>query len=110
MNVMMYQFELAFEQSSDYHNPLYIDARKMIPRIGICVIPVSNDQGDVKPFSKLRAANQIRPRCPSSDPNFKQYGQRIVVDNCKKLAAVMYRIAFQMQPKNRPSLVSYSRD
>jgi hypothetical protein len=102
LTVMLYHFQLAFEQFSDHQNLPYIHGKRDLPATNICVVPVSNDPGDVKLFSNFRAANQIRSRCPSNIPSFKQYGQCIVTDNCKKLAAVMYRITFQMQPKHRP--------
>jgi hypothetical protein len=52
-NVMQYHFELAFEQSSDYQKSLYIDSKWDLPAANICVIPVSEDIGDTKLFSKF---------------------------------------------------------
>jgi hypothetical protein len=85
---MGYYFELAFEQSGEHQGPLYIDGKQGLPANSICVIPVSNEPGDVNLLSDFRAANKIRPG--SNIPNFKQYGQRIVMDDCNKLASVMH--------------------
>jgi hypothetical protein len=99
--VMVYRFGLAFEQSSNHQNPFYKSTWDL-PAAQILVIPVSKDSGDVKTFPQFCAANQIRRRSPSNIPNFKQYGQYIVMDNCKELAAFICGIAFEMQPKHRP--------